>query len=65
MMQININFLSPVKIIKKVILKKLIKNYGHICVTSSMVTLANGGVNMSSYSSSKYAIKGYMNCLRQ
>lgn len=60
----NVNFLSPVKIIKSIISSSLIIG-GHIAIVSSMVTLANGGVEVSSYSSSKYAISSYFNCLRQ
>jgi short-subunit dehydrogenase len=62
MMQYKVNFISPVKIIKKTI--DLLSN-GHIGIVASMTTLAHGGVDVSTYSSSKYALYSFVNCLRQ
>jgi short-subunit dehydrogenase len=38
---------------------------GHIAVIASMVTLAQGGVEVSSYSASKYALNSFLTCFRQ
>ena len=37
----------------------------HIAVIASMTALAHGGIDVSGYSSTKYALYSYINCLRQ
>jgi short-subunit dehydrogenase len=38
---------------------------GHIAVVASIMVLVHGGVDVSAYSSTKYALHSYINCLRQ
>lgn len=62
MMQFKVNFLTPVKIMRETI--NLMEN-GHIAVIASVVALAHGGVDVSTYTSSKNALYSYVNSFRQ
>jgi short-subunit dehydrogenase len=46
-------------------IKRLEKLLSHIAVTGSMAALITGGVNVSTYVSSKHAIVSYLSSLRQ
>ncbi len=62
MLQFKVNFLSPVKIIKGTI--DLMQD-GHIGVVASMIALISGGMDVSAYSASKYALYSFVNSFRQ
>ena len=62
MMQFKVNFLTPVKIMRETV--SLMEN-GHIAVIASVVALAHGGVDVSTYTSSKNALYSYVNSFRQ
>ena len=62
MLQFKVNFFSLVKIINKTI--HLLDN-GHIAVVASIIALVNGGIDVSTYSSTKSALYSFVNCFRQ
>ena len=58
----KVNYFTPTLMIKK--LEPLLMG-NHIAVTVSVAAIISGGVDCSSYSSSKHAIFAYLSSLRQ
>ena len=62
MFQFKVNLISPIKIIKETI---HLMEGGHIGVVTSMIAIIQGGLDVSTYASTKYAFYSFVNCLRQ
>lgn len=62
MLQYQVNLISPIKIMRSTI---ELMDGGHIAVVASMIAMIQGGLDVSTYASTKAALYSYVNSFRQ
>ncbi len=60
---IAVNYLGQVHVVRAALPHLLRQGHGHICLVSSMLGFF-GGFGYTAYSASKYAVRGFAECLR-